>query len=160
MYTITDVGDIPGKPPLTDAEKQVFVDQWNAQAALAKVYAVPKLLVVERLQAAGKLAAARAALDGAALLLREKWIAATVIMSDNTDALALLQAMPPRPKRHRWKNAMVSRRPARTIAKPHPRPVPAPRRRTVKKMPGCFCPKAAAKRSSAPRSNRASNSLP
>lgn len=29
-YTIADVGDIPGKPPLTDEQKQAFVDEWNA----------------------------------------------------------------------------------------------------------------------------------
>lgn len=30
-WTINDVGDIPGKPPLTDEEKLEFVEQWNAQ---------------------------------------------------------------------------------------------------------------------------------
>lgn len=56
-------------------------------------YPVPRLLVVERLQAAGKLAAARSALDNAPLLAREKWNAAQVVMSDNPDALALLLAI-------------------------------------------------------------------
>ena len=28
--TINDVGERPGKPPLTDAEKQAIADEWNA----------------------------------------------------------------------------------------------------------------------------------
>ena len=30
--TINDVGERPGKPPLTDAEKQAIADEWNANA--------------------------------------------------------------------------------------------------------------------------------
>lgn len=33
MYTIDDVGDVPGRPPLTDKEKQRIADEWNANAA-------------------------------------------------------------------------------------------------------------------------------
>ena len=33
MYTKNDVGSIPGKPDLTDAEKQTIADEWNANTA-------------------------------------------------------------------------------------------------------------------------------
>ena len=54
---------------------------------------VPKLTVVERLIAAGKLAKADAALGQATLAIRKRYEAAEVIMSDNADAIALLTAI-------------------------------------------------------------------
>jgi hypothetical protein len=33
MLTIADVGDIPGKPPLTPEERQGFLDEWTAELA-------------------------------------------------------------------------------------------------------------------------------
>lgn len=33
MRTIADVGDIPGKAPLTDDERRAFADEWAAEAA-------------------------------------------------------------------------------------------------------------------------------
>ena len=33
MYTKDDVGDVPGREPLTDDEKQVIVDAWNVENA-------------------------------------------------------------------------------------------------------------------------------
>ena len=35
MFSKDDVGNIPGKPPLTDAEKQAIADEWNANEAAA-----------------------------------------------------------------------------------------------------------------------------
>lgn len=56
-------------------------------------YLVPKLVVVDRLIAAGKLAAAVAALAGASLATQQRWAAAGQIYSDDPDALALLAAI-------------------------------------------------------------------
>lgn len=55
---------------------------------------VPKSLIVSRLQAAGRLAAARAALD-ADLYARERWYAPDkpAIYADDPEALALLSAI-------------------------------------------------------------------
>ena len=39
--TIADVGDIPGKPPLSDAEKQAIADERNATPALPAVDDIP-----------------------------------------------------------------------------------------------------------------------
>ena len=57
------------------------------------VWTVSKVVIVERLEAAGKLAAARAALDAASLLLRERWNAIQTVRNDDPDALALLTAI-------------------------------------------------------------------
>ncbi len=54
---------------------------------------VPTRLVVDRLQAAGKLAAARTALDSAPLYLRERWNTRLAIYADDPDARALLAAI-------------------------------------------------------------------
>lgn len=32
-YTKDDVGNVPGKPPLSDAQKQAIADEWNAVLA-------------------------------------------------------------------------------------------------------------------------------
>jgi len=60
---------------------------------VSTIRSVPKIVVVERLHAAGKLAAARTAIDAASLLMREKWNAAQSIKQDDPDALALLTAI-------------------------------------------------------------------
>lgn len=49
-------------------------------------------VIVDRLQAVGKLAAARAALDTADLYLRERWNTRAAIYADDADARALLGA--------------------------------------------------------------------
>ena len=54
---------------------------------------VPKRLIVERLQAAGKLEAARAALDAADLYTRERWNTRDAIYADDETALALIAAI-------------------------------------------------------------------
>jgi hypothetical protein len=54
---------------------------------------VPKRLIVERLQAAGKLEAARAALDATDLYTRERWNTRDAIYADDETALALLAAI-------------------------------------------------------------------
>ena len=54
---------------------------------------VPKHLIVDRLQEAGKLATARAALDAADLYTRERWNARDAIYSDDATAVALLESI-------------------------------------------------------------------
>lgn len=54
---------------------------------------VPTRVIVDRLQAAGKLALARAALDNADLYLRERWNTRAAIYADDADARALLAAI-------------------------------------------------------------------
>ncbi|HLL28965.1 MAG TPA: hypothetical protein VKT73_15115 [Xanthobacteraceae bacterium] len=54
---------------------------------------VQKTVIVDRLQTAGKLNAARAALDAADLYTRERWNARDAIYADDPTALALLQAV-------------------------------------------------------------------
>lgn len=40
-YTKEDVGDVPGKPPLTDAQKQAIAEEWNATEAAAQAAPAP-----------------------------------------------------------------------------------------------------------------------
>jgi hypothetical protein len=54
---------------------------------------VPTRTVVDRLEAAGKLEAARAALDAAPLYTRERWNNRQLINADDPDANALLQTI-------------------------------------------------------------------
>jgi hypothetical protein len=51
---------------------------------------VPKRLIVDRLEAAGKLAAARAALDAADLYTRERWNVRDAIYADDETARTLI----------------------------------------------------------------------
>lgn len=51
---------------------------------------VPKAMIVDRLHAAGKLEAARAALDAADLYVRERWNTRDAIYADDEAAIALL----------------------------------------------------------------------
>jgi hypothetical protein len=63
----------------------------SAAPALRRV--VRKSVIVERLQAAGLLEAARAALDAADLYTRERWNARDAIYADDPTAMALLQTI-------------------------------------------------------------------
>jgi hypothetical protein len=54
---------------------------------------VPKRIIIDRLQAAGKLDAARAALDAADLYTRERWNTRDAIYADDAQAIALLVAI-------------------------------------------------------------------
>src|SRR5262245_25913536 len=54
---------------------------------------IDKARIVDRLIEAGKLGAARAALDAQTLEVREKWNARTSIYADDPTALALLKAI-------------------------------------------------------------------
>jgi hypothetical protein len=54
---------------------------------------VPTRTIVDRLEAAGKLEAARSALDAASLYTRERWNNRQVVNADDPDANALLQAI-------------------------------------------------------------------
>lgn len=54
---------------------------------------VPKSVIIDRLHSAGKLDAARAALDAADLYTRERWNTRSAIYADDPTALALLTAI-------------------------------------------------------------------
>ena len=54
---------------------------------------VPCAMIVDRLQAAGKLAAARAALDAADLYLQERWNARNAIYADDATTISFLRAI-------------------------------------------------------------------
>lgn len=54
---------------------------------------VRRSIIVDRLQAAGKLMAAREMLDAADLYTRERWNAREAIYADDPTAIALLQAI-------------------------------------------------------------------
>jgi hypothetical protein len=79
---------------LADAEAAAIRAQWAAnEAAPAPRRLVNKSVIVERLQAADKLAAARAALDLADIYMRERWNTRAAIYADDEAALALLAAI-------------------------------------------------------------------
>lgn len=65
----------------------------GAYAAPAERRLVASSAIVDRLQEAGKLEAARAALDAGDLYTRERWNSRTAIYADDPDALALLAAI-------------------------------------------------------------------
>lgn len=62
-------------------------------ANVAPYHLVPKRLIVDRLYAAEKLDAARAALDSADLYLRERWNTREMIFADDPSARDLLLAI-------------------------------------------------------------------
>lgn len=66
---------------------------WNVAPASVLRYLVPKLLIVERLHAAGKLTDAVAALAASSLVVQQRWAAATAIYNDDVDAHALVSAI-------------------------------------------------------------------
>lgn len=87
--------------PVTIDGVQYWVDAIGDEPTtqeIAAVLAPPRRLVsrgtiIERLQAAGKLDAARSALDAAPLYDRERWNSRDAIYSDDPTALALLAAI-------------------------------------------------------------------
>jgi hypothetical protein len=54
---------------------------------------VPKTVIIDRLNGAGLLGAARAALDAADLYTRERWNVRDAVYADDATAAALLQAI-------------------------------------------------------------------
>jgi len=65
-FTINDVGERPGRAPLSDAEKQEIADRWNAnEAAQIAGRANPTVILEDKIdalmEAAGPAVAARAA---------------------------------------------------------------------------------------------------
>lgn len=66
----------------------VMVQDWITARRL-----VSKSIIVDRLQLAGKLGDARAALDAAPLVLRERWNAISGVYADDADTIALLKAI-------------------------------------------------------------------
>jgi len=75
----TRVGDM--------AEVATFLRRFN----IPPYHTVAKRTIVGRLQSAGLLTAARAALDAADLFTRERWNAREAIFADDPTAIALLQ---------------------------------------------------------------------
>lgn len=62
-------------------------------ANIPPYHLVPSRLIVDRLQAAGKLEAAQAALDAADIYTRQRWNTRTAIYADDPTAVALLKAI-------------------------------------------------------------------
>lgn len=92
--------------PLTDTERQQRVIDQDQAAAAAAAWEVPKLLLVERLRDAGllRLAAVALKLDApldkitdAELALRERWMAASVLASNDADVRLFLAAIGGKP---------------------------------------------------------------
>lgn len=96
VVRLSDGASIPNDPCNADwIEYQAWRERGGTpDPAPVSRRAVAKSLIVERLNAAGKLAAARAALD-ADLYARERWYAPDkpAIYADDPEALALLQAI-------------------------------------------------------------------
>lgn len=76
---------------------QHLIDAWAAAAppptSPRSPRVVPRTVIIDRLFAAGKLDAARAALDVAPLYTQERWNARSAIRADDPDAVALLRAI-------------------------------------------------------------------
>lgn len=89
--TDIDVRDITAREAMEHADNRKRLPQQRAT--------IPKSIIIERLHAAGKLAAAKAALDSN-LLLRERWYAPDrpAVNADDPDTIALLQAIGADPK--------------------------------------------------------------
>jgi hypothetical protein len=81
-----------GGVPTRIASEAELIDVLRA-ANVPPYHLVPTRLIVDRLQAAGKLAAARAALDAADLYLRERWKSRLAIYADDAAARAMLAAI-------------------------------------------------------------------
>jgi hypothetical protein len=88
--------------PLTAAEIAERAAEEAAYIAPPARWEVPKLLVIERLRAAGRLRVAYMALQREApiadltddeLALRERWDAASVLYSDDADVITFLTAI-------------------------------------------------------------------
>lgn len=60
---------------------------------MAQPRLVPKRIIVDRLQVAGKLEAARTALDAQTLYVRERWNARDSVYATDPDTIALLTAI-------------------------------------------------------------------
>ncbi len=77
------------------AKVNVFADAIGVLRAanIPPYHVVPKRLMVDRLQAVGKLEAARAALDAAPLYVQERWNTRMVVNGDDPTARALIAAI-------------------------------------------------------------------
>ena len=75
------------------AQSQSDLVDYLRRIGVPPYHLVPTRTIVDRLQAAGKLAAARAALDAADLYTRERWNHRDAIYADDPAALALLNAI-------------------------------------------------------------------
>ncbi len=81
--------NLPGDPP-SDAAIAAALAEIDAHTARRLV---PKTVIVDRLEAVGKLQAARTALDAADLYMRERWNSRSAIYADDAAAIALLQSV-------------------------------------------------------------------
>lgn len=75
------------------AEEEVADDAAEVVAFLTPRRLIPKGVIVERLIAAGKIEAARAALATLSVADQERWNAKPAVYSDDPRALALLRAI-------------------------------------------------------------------
>ena len=80
--------NLPGAPP-----GQSEIESLLPVLDLPPRRLVSKALIVDRLIEAGKLSAARAALDSQPLDVQERWNARTAIYADDPTSLALLQGI-------------------------------------------------------------------
>lgn len=96
--------DLTGQPEVVVAACAEFwppelVEAWRAAIAAATApppverWEVQKLLIIDRLVAAGRFGAAMAALGGPGSLLYERWAAAQAIGSDDAQVITLLTAI-------------------------------------------------------------------
>ena len=94
----------PATMTVDGEERPMPASLWAAmpKAPAAARYLVPRLLILDRLTTAGKLRAALNALKldapvltmtDADLRLRERWLAATAIYSDDPEAIALIRGV-------------------------------------------------------------------
>jgi hypothetical protein len=87
-------GGISGRGNLTPEQNAMLDAAIAAHDPDARPPAlVPKRVIVDRLQAAGKLAAARTALDAQDLYSQERWNARDAILANDPTAVALLAAI-------------------------------------------------------------------
>ncbi|RWF33727.1 hypothetical protein [Mesorhizobium sp.] len=100
LAAYVDAADLPegaGLGPAFDEEDlwNILRERFPAGLPLDKraPRLVPKRVIVDRLQAAGLLAAAKAAIDGADLYTQERWNTRTDIFANDPTALAMLAAI-------------------------------------------------------------------
>src|SRR6266849_6437830 len=80
--------DLPGAQTIADDDPRLLKFQAQVPRLL-----IAKSVIIDRLQAAGKLNAARKALDAADLYTRERWNSRSMIYADDPTAVALIKAI-------------------------------------------------------------------
>ncbi|RWP88369.1 MAG: hypothetical protein EOR12_16795 [Mesorhizobium sp.] len=90
-----NAGNVPSRIASEDELWEVLLGQYPDGLPESKKppRLVPKRLIIDRLYAAGLLAAAKAAIDGADLYTQERWNTRTDIFASDPTALAMLAAI-------------------------------------------------------------------